>query len=41
MDDALLLKTDVDISSFGEDATGEIYVVGYGDGMIYHLIALP
>jgi hypothetical protein len=38
---ALLLKTNVNISSFGEDATGEIYVVGYSDGTIYHLLALP
>jgi len=38
---ALLLKTNVNISSFGEDATGEIYVVGYSDGTIYHLVALP
>jgi glucose/arabinose dehydrogenase len=38
---ALLLKANVTISSFGEDAAGEIYVVGYGDGTIYHLVALP
>ncbi len=37
----LLLKTDVSISSFGEDAAGEIYVLGYQDGTIYHLVALP
>jgi glucose/arabinose dehydrogenase len=36
---ALLLKTDVDISSFGQDAAGETYVIGYSDGVIYHLIA--
>jgi glucose/arabinose dehydrogenase len=38
---ALLLETDVSISSFGEDAAGELYVVGYDDGVIYHLIGLP
>ena len=38
---ALLLNTGVSISSFGEDATGEIYVVGYSDGIIYHLVASP
>jgi glucose/arabinose dehydrogenase len=38
---ALLLDTDVNISSFGEDASGEIYVVGYGDGTIFHLVASP
>jgi glucose/arabinose dehydrogenase len=37
----LLLNTGVSISSFGEDATGEIYVVGYRDGIIYHLVASP
>ncbi|MCS7222642.1 MAG: PQQ-dependent sugar dehydrogenase [Anaerolineae bacterium] len=35
----LLLKSSVQISSFGEDAAGEIYVVGYSDGKIYHLVA--
>ncbi len=38
---ALLLNSGVSISSFGEDAAGEIYVVGYRDGIIYHLIAAP
>jgi glucose/arabinose dehydrogenase len=38
---ALLLNTGVSISSFGEDVAGEIYVVGYRDGIIYHLIAAP
>lgn len=33
---AKLLETDVNISSFGEDAEGELYVVGYEDGIIYH-----
>jgi glucose/arabinose dehydrogenase len=37
----LLLKTGVSISSFGEDSTGEIYVVGYRDGIIYRLVATP
>lgn len=38
---ALLLDTQTNISSFGEDAEGEIYVAGYGDGTIYQLVALP
>jgi glucose/arabinose dehydrogenase len=38
---ALLLNTGVSISSFGEDAAGEIYVVGYRDGILYHLVATP
>ena len=38
---ALLLESGVNISSFGEDAAGEIYVVGYRDGTIYHLVARP
>lgn len=36
---ALLLDTELSISSFGEDAAGEIYVIGYRDGNIYHLTA--
>jgi glucose/arabinose dehydrogenase len=35
----LLLESQVQISSFGEDAAGEIYVVGYNDGAIYHVVA--
>lgn len=38
---ALLLSTGLNISSFGEDLAGEIYVVGYRDGIIYHLVASP
>jgi hypothetical protein len=38
---ALLLETDINISSFGEDIDGEIYVVSYSDGNIYHLTASP
>jgi hypothetical protein len=38
---ALLLQTAVNISSFGEDSAGEIYVAGYRDGTIYHLVASP
>ncbi len=38
---ALLLNTGVSISSFGEDSAGEIYVVGYRDGIIYRLVASP
>ena len=37
---ALLLDTDVTISSFGQDAAGEIYVLGFGDGTIYQLATL-
>jgi glucose/arabinose dehydrogenase len=40
-DMALLLDTDVAISSFGQDAVGELYVLGYRDGAVYHLTALP
>jgi glucose/arabinose dehydrogenase len=38
---ALLLETDLNITSFGEDSTGEIYVVGYNNGTIYRLIGSP
>jgi glucose/arabinose dehydrogenase len=38
---ALLLDTDMNISSFGEDVDGEIYVVSYSEGIIYHLNASP
>jgi glucose/arabinose dehydrogenase len=38
---ALLLDTDINISSFGEDIDGEIYVVSYSDGNIYRLTASP
>jgi glucose/arabinose dehydrogenase len=38
---ALLQESGVTISSFGEDAGGELYVLNYGDGMIYRLIAQP
>jgi hypothetical protein len=33
-----VLDTDLQISSFGEDATGELYVVSLG-GSIYHVTA--
>lgn len=38
---ALLLDTDMNISSFGEDSAGEIYVVDFRGGEIYHLVASP
>jgi glucose/arabinose dehydrogenase len=38
---ASLLETDMSISSFGEDAAGELYVLDYGDGSIYRLAPLP
>jgi glucose/arabinose dehydrogenase len=36
-----LLDSGLSPSSFGEDAAGEIYLVGYQDGTIYHLTAAP
>lgn len=38
---ALLLETELGISSFGEDAAGELYVLDYRGGTIYHLTAAP
>jgi glucose/arabinose dehydrogenase len=32
-----LLSTDLNISSFGRDENGEVYVVSYGDGRIYRI----
>jgi glucose/arabinose dehydrogenase len=40
-DMALLLESDVAISSFGQDGAGELYVLDYNDGTIYRLIAAP
>ena len=34
----LLLETGKNISSFGEGADGELYVLSYGDGIIYKLV---
>jgi glucose/arabinose dehydrogenase len=39
--DALLLDTEASISSFGQDARGELYLLDYRDGTIYHLVASP
>jgi glucose/arabinose dehydrogenase len=36
-----LLDSGLSPSSFGEDAAGELYLVGYQDGTIYHLTAAP
>ena len=36
---AELLRVRVNISSFGEDEAGELYVAGYGDGTIYRVTA--
>lgn len=36
----LLLKTDLQISSFGEDQEGELYVVGY-QGKIFRIVPMP
>lgn len=38
---ALLLNAPIGISSFGEDSTGELYVLDYRNGTIYHLTAAP
>jgi len=38
---ALLLETDLSISTFGEDAEGELYVASYNDGIVYQLVASP
>jgi glucose/arabinose dehydrogenase len=38
---ALLLDTEIAISSFGEDAAGETYVIGHRDGTIHRLTASP
>jgi glucose/arabinose dehydrogenase len=38
---ALLLETELGISSFGEDAAGELYVLDYRGGTIYQLSAAP
>jgi glucose/arabinose dehydrogenase len=37
---ALLLQTSLSISSFGEDAAGELYVLDYSGGSVHHLIAV-
>jgi glucose/arabinose dehydrogenase len=36
---ALLQNSGLSISSFGQDAAGELYVLDYGDGTIYRLVA--
>jgi glucose/arabinose dehydrogenase len=38
---AELLETGLSISSFGEDAAGEVYVLGFRDGTIYRLVSRP
>jgi uncharacterized repeat protein (TIGR03806 family) len=37
----LLVETGKNISSFGEGADGELYLISYGDGVIYKLVAGP
>ncbi len=32
-------RTGVNISAFGEDDSGELYVTGFGDGVVYHVTA--
>lgn len=34
----LELSTGYSISSFGEDQSGELYVVSFGNGMVYHIV---
>ncbi len=34
----LLLDTELTISSFGEDRFGELYVITYGDGVVYRVV---
>jgi glucose/arabinose dehydrogenase len=34
-----VLKTNINISSFGEDQAGELYVTGFNDGTVYRLTA--
>ncbi len=36
---APLLEAGIQISSFGEDANGEIYVLDYSSGTVYHLVS--
>jgi glucose/arabinose dehydrogenase len=38
---ALVAQPGLSISSFGEDAVGELYALGYNDGTLYHLVARP
>lgn len=35
----LLLDTDFTLSSFGQDAAGELYVLDYGNGRLYQVVA--
>jgi glucose/arabinose dehydrogenase len=37
--DGELLKSGINISSFGEDQAGELYVTGFNDGTVYRLTA--
>ncbi|HEX2183943.1 MAG TPA: PQQ-dependent sugar dehydrogenase [Chloroflexota bacterium] len=36
-----LIDTDVQVSSFGEDESGELYVTGLSDGTLYRVVARP
>ncbi len=38
---ALLAQTGLSISSLGQDAAGEVYVLGYNEGTLYHVVAQP
>ena len=37
---ALLTDTDYSISSFGEDEAGEVYLLDYASGQVYHVVVL-
>jgi len=38
---SLLLDTELQISSFGEDQAGEVYVVDLGGGAVYRIVSAP
>ena len=37
----VLLETGANVSSFGEDADGELYLADYASGTIYRIVAAP
>jgi glucose/arabinose dehydrogenase len=37
----ILQTTSFNLSSFGEDEAGELYVTGFGDGVLYRVSAMP
>ena len=36
-----LLQSGLQISTFGEDAEGELYIANYSDGSIYRIVVAP